>query len=376
MSLFFRRTEKRSADWFNSDVSGSPARISPEKAVYLAPVYAALRHIVDFVSTLPIDAYRTSADGARTESSLPEVLSSQDGLSMPGVGQWLGQAVYGLVADGNSVGYVDSADSMGRPSLVHWLKRSDWTFEESSKQWYAGGSKVPTSRIVHIPWIVPPGCTIGLSPIEHFAAIVRAGLSAQDYADVRRGGGIPPSVLRNNRMVLDAAQSERVRDMAVLAFASGKPFVTGADWDLSMTAVPPSHAQFIETLKLSATQIAAIYGIDPREIGGEAANSLTYTNDESRALNRAANNRPYIVRVESAINRILPANQFVKLNVDATIRTDTKTRVEIEKMELEMGTRSVNEVRALEDRPPVNGGDFYNIPAPSTEPIIRQGETS
>jgi len=376
MSLFFRRPEQRSADWSDTGLSDRNTRVSPERAIYLAPVFASLRHIVDFISTLPVDSYRTKADGSRQPAELPELLRVQDGISMPGLNQWLGQAAYGLAAYGNAVGYVHSADALGLPAVVHWLKREDWNFEEFTKQWFANGTPVPTSRIVHIPWMVPPGHTIGLSPIEHFAAITRAGLSAQEYADVRRGGGIPPSILKNNKLTLDTEQAARVREAAMVAFASSRPFVTGADWDLSVPMIPPSHANFIETLKLTATQIAAIYGIDPREIGGETAQSLTYTNDESRALNRAANMRPYLVRLESAVNRLLPEAQRIKLNVDATIRTDTKTRVEIEQMELNMGTRSVNEVRALEDRPPVPGGDFYNIPAPNTEPIIRQGETS
>jgi HK97 family phage portal protein len=376
MSLFFRRSERRSADWSDTDLSSRNTRITPERAVYLAPVFASLRHIVDFASTLPIDSYRVTANDGRQPAELPAILQSQEQLSMPGIPQWIGQAMYGLAAYGNAVGYVAEADSMGQPTLVHWLKREDWNFEEFTKQWFANGTPVPTSRILHIPWIVPPGWTIGLSPIEHYAAITRAGLSAQEYADVRRGGGIPPSILKNNKLTLDTEQAARVREQAMIAFASSRPFVTGADWDLSVPMIPPSHAQFIATLKLSATQIAAIYGIDPREIGGEIEQSLTYTNDESRALNRAANMRPYLVRLESAVNRVLPEAQRIKLNVDATIRTDTKTRVEIEEMELNMGTRSVNEVRALEDRPPVPGGDFYNIPAPNTEPINRQGETS
>jgi phage portal protein BeeE len=144
-------------------------------------------------------------------------------------------------------------------------------------------------------------------------------LSAQAYADVRRGGGLPPAVLKNTQQVLDSDAASAIRERAVAAFRSGKPFVTGSDWDLNISVIPPSHAQFIETLKLTAGQIAAIYGIDPREIGGEAAGSLTYSTDESRSLNRANDMRPYMVRLENAFNRLLPERQFVKLNVDATI---------------------------------------------------------
>jgi phage portal protein BeeE len=87
------------------------------------------------------------------------------------------------------------------------------------------------------------------------------------------------------------------------SFASGDPFVTGNDWDLTMLTVPPNQAQFLETLQLTANQTAAIFGIDPREIGGSATESLTYATDESRSLNRANNMRPYLVRFENLIAR-------------------------------------------------------------------------
>ena len=374
VSLFFRKTEQRSGDhWFGTDPDYDHRNLKAEKAAHLAPVFSAIRHIVDFVSTLPLDAYRMDGD-TRTEITLPLLFRSQNDLGRAGIGQWLGQAAYGLATAGNAVGWVAETDGFGFPSVVNWLRHEWWSYDETNRQWYVGGQPVGSSQIVHIPWIVPTGHTIGLSPIEHYAAIAKAGLSAQDYADVRRGGGLPPAVLKNSQQTLDPDAALVIRDRAVAAFKSGKPFVTGSDWDLNISLIPPSHTQFIETLKLTASQIAAIYGIDPREIGGEAAGSLTYSTDESRSLNRANDMRPYMVRLESAFNRLLPERQFVKLNVDATFRTDLKTRTDVIGAQLADGRLSVNEARAIEDRPPVSGGDFHNVPAPSAAPITR-GET-
>jgi HK97 family phage portal protein len=371
VSLFFRKAEQRSGDqWFNTFPDSDSRSISTERATHLAPVYSSIRFIVDFLSTLPLDAYQLNGE-SRKSTPLPELFRSQNEPGRAGVGSWIGQAGYGLATAGNAVGWIAETDSFGFPTVVNWLRRDWWSFDETNKQWYVAGQPVGSSQIVHVPWIVPTGCTLGLSPIEHYAAIVRAGLSAQDYADVRRGGGLPPAVLRNTQQVLDGDSALAIRDRAVAAFTSGKPFVTGNDWDLNISVIPPSHSQFIETLKLTATQIAAIYGIDPREIGGEAVGSLTYSTDESRSLNRANDMRPYMVRIEDAFNRLLPERQFVKLNVDATFRTDTKTRTDVIGAQLADGRLSLNEARALEDRPPVPNGDFHNAPAPSVDPLTR-----
>jgi len=371
VSLFFRRTEQRSGDqWFNTFPDYDSRSISTEKATHLAPVYSSIRFIVDFLSTLPLDSYQLNGE-ARKTVPLPQLFRSQNEPGRPGVGSWIGQAGFGMATAGNAVGWIVETDSFGYPTVVNWLRRDWWSFDETTKQWYVAGQPVGASQLVHVPWIVPTGCTLGLSPIEHYAAIVKAGLSAQDYADVRRGGGLPPAVLKNTQQVLDGDSAQVIRDRAVAAFTSGKPFVTGSDWDLSISVIPPSHAQFIETLKLTASQIAAIYGIDPREIGGEAVGSLTYSTDESRSLNRANDMRPYMVRLEDAFNRLLPERQVVKLNVDATFRTDTKTRTDVIGAQLKDGRLSLNEARALEDRPPVPGGDFHNMPAPSVDPLTR-----
>lgn len=378
MSLFSPRAEKRSSDWSDWE-AGGPAPGSAGNPTGLVPFYAAIRHIVDFLSTLPVDGNRTAGDGREAMSSLPALFRRLQEPGDVGIGNWIGQWAYGLAAHGNSVGWVTATDGMGFPIGIRWLRKTDWQFDELSKQWYVFGYPAPRDRVVHSPWVVPAGCTLGISPADHFVDFWKAGKAAQDYADVSRGGGTPPAILKNNVLEIDDPSAARaIQRRARAAFASGDPFVTGKAWDLTMLTVPPNQAQFLDTLALSANQTAAIFGIDPREIGGTGASgSITYTTDESRSLNRANNMRPYIVRFEDMIDRLLPSRQFVKLNVDATIRADAKTRTEVLGAEIADGRRSVNEARALADLPPVKGGDFHNVPTPKPQmpPTAREGET-
>jgi len=367
--------EKRSAA---ADVDDMPSTrvVTPDTATYLAPVFSSIRAIVDYVSTLPLDFYRREPDGTRSAIAMPELFRNID--DEYGIENWIGQGIYATVTRGNAVGRITATSGYNGarvlPTMIEWAK--DWSAIDDREQipwWHLDGRPASPSTVAHIPWLVPHGRRLGLSPIQHFATLVAAGLSAQEYADVKRGGGIPPSILKNVMQVLDPKAAEKVRDRAGASFASGKPFVTGKDWDLSIVSIPPAQAQFIETLKLSATQIAAIYGIDPREVGGGASDSLTYTNDESRARNRAHNMRPYIVRFEQAIARWLPGGQAVRLDVGETIRADIKTQTEIVGSKLKDGRLSLNEALALEGRPPVAGGDYRNIPRSPSEPVNREG---
>lgn len=361
------------ASWFSTGADG-PHGVTPETAAGLPSIFAALRHIVDFGSTLPIDAYRRDGD-VRRKMNPPQLIAGLDAPGRPGSVTWVGQALYGMASIGNAVGWIAEVDGFGFPTAVGWLKRHDWSFDEQRRQWYAYGHPVPSSQILHIPWMVPPGYVLGMSPLEIFIATIKAGLSAQDYSDIRRGGGVPPSVLKNVQRILVPQEAEVIRSRAVASFRRGEPFVTGSDWDLKLVAIPPNQAQFIDTLKLTAGQVAAIYGLDPVEVGGEAPNSLTYATEEARQIKRAANISPYVERLERAVSRVLPAQQYVKFNLDAKIRADIKTRTETLGAQVADGRLSVNEARELDDRPPVAGGDRYNIAAPSKDPATREGET-
>lgn len=368
MSLLFRKPEHRSSDWFAVGEQ-SPATVTENSATHLAPVFATFRHLVDYVSTLPADFYRVEGD-KRVKVGVPELLRNID--AEIGLETWLGQAIYGIAARGNAVGKVTSMSAWRLPTMIEWA--GSWSGGELGYDWYLNGEPVAPSLVAHVPWIVPPGRRVGLSPIEHYAAIVQAGLAAQDYANVRRGGDLPATVLKNTAKVLVPEEASRAQARAVAAFAAGKPWVTGSDWELSTFTIPANQAQFIETLRLSANQIAAIYGVDPREVGGTADSSLTYSNDESRALNRAQNATPYVVRIEKAIDRWLPSNTIIKLNMNARIRADIKTQTDVVGQKLADGRLNLNEARALDELPPLaSGGDFHNVPVPTTVPTQREG---
>lgn len=367
MSLLFQPMSAEATEDFDASLPPHRRHVSVEEAQTLTPVFASIRSIVDYVTTLPVDFYTDGAGGVRERTNWP--ILAQNINTEISFGNWLGQLAYGIVTQGNTVGDCVAVDRDRLPTMIRWAEF--WSGGEDSP-WFVEGRSRPDSLVAHVPWIVPTGKKLGLSPIGHFAAMARAGLSAQDYADVGRGGGLPPAHLKNTAKVLTREDAAKAQQRAAASFATGLPFTSGNDWDLTVQAIPPSHAQFIQTLQMTATQIAAIYGLDPREVGGQAADAQTYTNDESRALNKAHNMRPYLTRIETAFSRWLPRGQYMKFNIDATVRADIKTRTDVVGAQLKDGRLSVDEARALEERGPVPGGNFYNIPRPPTEPANRK----
>ncbi len=362
--LFGRKSEQRAITSVPWNVGGPLVQaVTQSRALALTPVYASVRHISDFGSTLPIKAYREVGED-RIPAPLPKLFA--DLRSSGRLTPWLGQAFASFVVRGNAVGLVVNTDGFGFPTQVEWVSMDRVQVDDSTGAgtWFIDGRSVSRLDIVHVPWVTVPGKTLGLSPIEAYASTINAGLGAQGYGnDWFAGGGFPPAVFKNTAKTVGSDEAATIRARLTASMKRREPLVTGNDWEFTPISVPPEQAQFIETQKLSANQIAAIYGIDPDEIGGEAANGLTYANEEHRQTKRAANMRPYLTRFERAFASWLPERQFVKFNVDATIRADVKTRHEVYKIQREIGLLSVNEQRALEDLPPVPGGDVH-VPAP------------
>lgn len=358
--VFAGRTGKRaitSLPW----VSGGPraSLVSAERAISLIPLFACVRILADGVASLPLQTYKRLGDKRQPQSFIPELLwqpAARDNLY-----EWLHKAVVSIALRGNAYGLIVARDNFGYPTQIEWLHPDEVYVDEyrpTLPLYYWLGNLVPTEDIVHIPWFVMPGRVVGLSPVAAFAATIGVGLSATNYGKAWfDNGGTPPATFRNTAKTVNPAESEEISDRLSSRMRSGKPLVHGADWEFKPIAVNPEESQFIETMKLNATQIAAIFGIPPEDVGGEAGGSLTYDTIEQGQIKLASQTlRPWLVRFEHKLSPLLPGRLFVKFNVDSMIRTDLKTRYEAHQLALDSGWRNVDEVRAIEDLEPLPNG--------------------
>ncbi len=357
-----RRTETRSIDSVPWDQGGSlrASTVSESDSLGLAAVWSAARFLSDYISTLPLHAYRRLGEDRQRMGSLPQLLQfmAEDGT----LTDWVSEAVFSLALHGNAIGLVLGRDGFGFPTSVQWRPKTEFYVDDTSStvrpQWYWNGRRIDRSELVHIRWMKVPGKTLGLSPIEHFALTVGTGLKSQRYGyDWFDAGGVPPGTFKNSEKKVDQAEADVIKSRLVNAIKSRKPIVYGADWDYNAITIPPEQAQFIETAKLNATQVANIFGIHPEEVGGESGGSLTYNTEELREIRRASDARPWFTRLENGLSAVLPERQFVKFNADAAIRADLLTRYKAYALSRTMGLHSIDEIRALEDLPPLPNGE-------------------
>lgn len=372
----FRAVTAGSVPWVSGGGVQSPV-LTQERALALAPVFAAVRTLAQTISTLPLKPYRNVGDERQPMGSLPQLFEQ---LRVDGrLVRWVHECVVSMALRGNAVGLVTARDGFGFPTRVDWLNPADVFVDDYRSVirpvWYWKGREVPREDIVHVPWFPVPGSVWGLSPIAQFALTIGTGLDAQSYgADWFRGGGFPPGTFVNEHQpVIEQDKAEEIKARVVSAIRTRQPLVHGSGWKYTPITVPPNEAQFIETMRLSATQIANIYGLPPEDIGGTTGSSLTYNTVELNQLSRLQSFRAWLVLLEHAFGSWLPDRQYVRFNADAVVRADVRTRWEVHRIAVELGARSLDEVRRLEDEPPLPYGrgqtfrDSQQVPSGTVE---------
>lgn len=351
----------------------SPVGVTTERALRLAPVYAAGRLLASNLAAAPLRQYRETGDGVRRLplSSLFSAPSTQGNLN-----DWIWRAVLSMVYRGNAVGLITQRDYLGYPTMVEWLPM-DWVQVIDSVPfgrgsfvnpiWYVLGHEVDPDDLVHIPWFTLPGKILGLSPIGAFASMATTNLAAQEYMEAWHStGGVPPGTFKSTTQKVDQQEAAVIKSRLVDAIRTRQPIVYGKDWDYSAISVPAYEAQFISTMKLGATQLAAIYGVPPELIGGETGGSMSYSSPQQREVELIQLTLlPWMSKLESHLSMLTPRGQCVKFDADALVRLDPMTRWSIYEKQRLIGGANIDEIRNREDMPPLPNGlgqDYTPLP--------------
>lgn len=371
MSLFRRKVESRAIIDVPWDRGGTLSGVtSMEQALRLVPVYSAIGLLARGVSCTPIHNYRKVSEEERTRIGLPEIFRVMD--EEANLKAWLHACVVSLAARGNAFGLVTSRDGFGYPTAVTWLDPTLVHVEDQmpsgpgslsmpiwwhmGRQIMVGPSDPSSSDLIHIPWFPIPGRILGLSPLAAAATMITGGIAAQEWsAEWFLSSGIPSATMKNTARTLDPEEADAVKQRLTSTIRAHKPLVYGADWDFTAITIPADDMQFVESMKLTATQVAAIYDVPPERIGGETGGSLSYSSPEQAALHLVTFSfRNWYELLEETFSAMIPRAQYVKFNADSLTRADIKTRAEVYKIWRSIGLTNIDELRVLEDRSPLS----------------------
>lgn len=364
MTLFFKKAETRALqDTFGAfNTGGGRFGGSMKAALRIAPVYAATGMIADSISVMPLQGYSDAGGVKRRLDVKPRLLSDPHPDPMATIVEWLHQFVVSYTLRGQATGLITAVDSRGFPEKIGWLHPDAVSIDEAKglARFSYNGQVLDRSTVVHVPGYTLPGSCVGLSPIELFRTQLETTDAAIGFGRKWfRNGSTPSGHLKYVKSELEDDQSARAKARFKAAVADNDIFVSGNDWTWDALSVTPNEAQFLETIKATANTIASIYHVDPEEIGGEAANGLTYSTLELNQIKYQVRALlPIYTRLEHHLKRLLPPGQYAKFNADATVRTDLKTRMESRQIALKIGVETLDEARAGEDRAPLTPAEL------------------
>lgn len=355
-----------------SDIRGT----SMERAASLVPVFACSRMIADSIAAMPIEAYRKVGD-ERIPIDTPALF--QEPSRFAGSFEWIQRALISLLLRGNAFGIITEFDYYGYPRQIEWVHpdevqvmnnnltmaylqqgHADWRWlARTVTEWIPRGVGIP-GDLVHIPWYTMPGFILGLSPVAAFSLTIDAGIATQKYGrDWFKNGGRPSGVLESDQPI-SQPQAVEVKARYKAASSGADVAVIGAGLHYKPITVPPEEAQFLQTIRATASQIASIYGLPAHKVGGDDATShRTYANVEQESQDLVNALLPYLTKLERTFSNLLPRGQYVKFNVDSQVRADLATRYAAHQIALggPMGAgkafMTVDEVRQIEDMQPM-----------------------
>lgn len=341
-----------------------------DQVLGLSAVYAAVRIISDMIASLPINVYRDNGDGTSVRLNGSQLLDSP---SVTGtVYDWIFQGTSSALLWGNAYGLITSRtgvtgpNGLGYPMNIEWLPPDRVHVQDDEQQpwnqlrakFFFDGYELAREELVHLRAFTIPGRVEGISPMRAFATLIAQGLSALSYShDWYHNGGFPPGTFQNTAEEVDKSQATEIRQRLTDTLRMHQPLVYGRDWEYKAISIPPNEAAFVESMQLNATQVAAVYGLPPDRVGGKRGDSLTYSTEAQEILSIITDTlRPWLVRWEQLLRTLLPTTQFAKFDVDELLKTDLKTRYEIFAQQMQTGLRTVDELRNLDDLPPLANG--------------------
>jgi HK97 family phage portal protein len=223
--------------------------------------------------------------------------------------------------------------------------------------------------MLHIPLVQQPGEDRGISFIESARQAISAGLAMEEQSarffgqgSILSGALEMPATWEPSQAKVDEARRNFESRHAGSGRAHGVAVLTGGAKFVPMS-VTPEQAQFIQTRVSNVLDMARLFRIPPVMLGVTEPGAMSRASTEDQSLNYVIHTiRPYLERIEAAYSRLLYGRGYMKFNVAGLLRGDLKSRYESYSVGMAAGFLTTDDVRNLEEFPPVPNGNLQRVP--------------
>ena len=358
----------RFSEYFNFPAASETGiTVTTAKALEVPAIWCAVNFLSDTIATLPLKLFERTDTGSVpvSGSDLYSILHDAPNPELTSF-KWRKQMMTTTLTEGRSYSFIERSPA-GFVLNIWPLDPANVTVkQEMGRTTYevrqgSGGMVVfNADEIIDLPFILDSNGLDYYSPVYKLRNAIGLSIALEAYASkFFQSGGVPPlqlvgpfsspaSAERASFDVQEAVKAVRAKGGNVLPLPTGH--------ELKPIGMDPSEGQMTEARRFQIEEVARIYGLPPVFI--QDLSRATFNNVEQQALGLVKHTLSSWISVwEQELNLKLfgrgNRGQYVKFSVDGLLRGDFSTRMAGYATAITNGIRTPDEVRALEDLPPM-----------------------
>lgn len=359
-------------------LSASGASVTPNSAMRVATVYACVRIISGAVATLPLDIKRRVDARTREDASEHSLWSlirrKPNRWQTPSQFRRMLQAHLLLRGNAFAMKVVSRGEVRAliplHPDRVERKQLDDLSLEYTYTRKDGRKVKLAQADVFDLVGLTLDGVN-GVSAITYARETIGLALAQETHgASTFKNGARVSSALSHPNKV--GPEGREFLKASLDEFRSGgeqegKTLILEEGMTYTPMAMTAEDAQWIESRKFSRTDIAMFFGVPPHMIGDTEKSTSWGTGIEQQSIGFVAYTlEDHLTMWEEAIGRDLvpeaEPTMYARFNRGALVKGDIKARWDAYMKGRQMKVYSANDVRALEDLNPIDGGDVYENP--------------
>jgi len=345
-------------------------------------VYTCIKILSDTMSKLPCKIYQDSG-GIRkaTEHYLYPLLKLRPNLYMSASDFWKclesQRNIYG-----NSYDWIDFVPNGRNAGKIQGIYPLDSTkmriyvddvglWSSKNNVWYVytdnlgNEYKLNASNLLHFKGLTNDGL-VGMSPIEVLKLNIENASAAEQFLNNSFKNGMQTAGIVNYIGDLSPQAEENFRKnferMANGLQNANRISLLPIGYTYQPISVKLTDAQFLENTMLTERQIAAAFGVKLYQINDLEKTSYASTSEANRefyvdTLMAILTMYEQELTYKLFLPQEIMQGYYIKFNPDVILRGDPKSRYEAYAIAIQNGIKTPNEARALEEDPPLEGGD-------------------
>ena len=381
-TLELNKDDRRLAEILGLDIDG--VDVKGKGALKVDTVYACIRIRSESVAKLPLKVYQEDEYGVRKQNKhhVARLLKLRPNPFMSAYDFWKTLETQNCLY-GNAFANIEFDRRTGKPIGLWPIDSTKVTvyvdedtgmsniMQPKSKLWYVVDlghekRKVSEDEMLHFRGGLTLNGIVGLSPIDQLKATVENQGQSNEFINkfYKQGLQVKGLVQYVGDLNEDAKRTfrEKFESMSSGLNNAHRIALMPIGYKFEPIALTLQDAQFLENAQLTIRQIAAAFGIKMHQLNDLSRATYNNTTEQQKEF-YTDTLQPILTGYEQELTYKLFLDDeiengyFTRFNADAILRADIKSRYEAYRLAIQAGFKTPNEVRALEEDPPKEGGD-------------------